>query len=242
MHIILYCGYIIYIIIIITDRVIPSNTLALPQNDFGGVTVAIDTECSTVVVQRNMRVLTLRHCRGNASILSDGDMGVFDLTDGLQANELQQVYAWDVSETPEDPFVLYNFRDPVRVTTVVITFVLLQNYNVLEVPTITMFVSNTSREYPRQELNLKYDASRAPDTGVFRVKIAPLTNDFFHTWCIDMIAPLGTEWIIVSEIELYHEVQTGKHLNPITEHIMYMVRFHTKCFRVNVINCNTTDP
>ena len=192
--------------------------MILPQNDFGGVTVTIDAACRTVVVQRNTRVISLRGCSGNTSILSDGDIGAFDLMDGLQANELQQVYAWDVSETPEDPFVLYAFNAPVRVTTVVITFILLQNHTVLEIPTITMFVSNTSREYPRQQLSLEYDASGAPDTGVFQVKVAPLTDTSFRTWCIDMIALQGTEWIIVSEIELYHEVRTGKHLNPINKH------------------------
>ena len=186
--------------------------MILPQNDFGGVTATIDAACSTVVVQRNTRVISLRGCRGNSSILSNGDIGAFDLTDGLQANELQQVYTWDVRETPEDPFVLYVFNAPVRVTTVVITFILLQNHTVLEIPTITMFVSNTSREYPRQQLSLEYDASGAPDTGVFQVKVALLTDTSFHTWCIDMIAPQGTEWIIVSEIELYHEAQAGKHL------------------------------
>jgi len=199
------------IIIIITVRLNPTIQLILPQNDFGGVAVIIDAACSPVVVQRNTRVLSLNGCRGNASILSDGDMGTFDFIDGLQANELQQVYTWDVSETPEDPFVLYFFNAPVRVTTVVITFILLQNQMVLQVPTITMFVSNTTREYPRQQLSLEYVVSGPPDTGVFQVKVAPLANTSYHTWCIDMIALQGTEWIIVSEIELYHEVQTGKY-------------------------------
>ena len=87
---------------------IPRITLVFPQNNFGGESVTIDTECSSVAIQRNITRI-LRGCRGNNSILSDGKTGVFNLTDGLQANELQQTYVWNVSETPEDPFALYFF-------------------------------------------------------------------------------------------------------------------------------------
>ena len=176
----------------------------MPQNDFGGESVTIDTECSSVAIQRNTTRI-LRGCRGNNSILSDGNGGVFNLTDGLQANELQQVYVWNISKTPEDPFVLYFFSSPVRVTTILITFILLKNYMVLEIPSIAMFASNTIREFPQQRLNLIYDVSTAPDTGVYQVKIKPVNDDSYRTWCIDMTAQQGTEWIIVSEIELYQE-------------------------------------
>ena len=74
---------------------------------------------------------------------------------------------------------------------------------VLEIPSIAMFASNTIREFPQQRLNLIYDVSTAPDTGVYQVKIKPVNDDSYRTWCIDMTAQQGTEWIIVSEIELY---------------------------------------
>ena len=185
-----------------------------------------------------MRHFAVRQCPGSDSILADGNMGQFDLTDGLQANELIQVYVWDVSETPEDPFVLYNFGDPVRVTTVIITFILLQNHMVLEIPTITMFVSNISQQYPRRQLSLEYDVSGATDTGVYQINVVPLNNNSYLTWCIDMIALQGTEWIIVSEIELYHEVQKSKHNSAY--HVYGVIPY--KFDRVNSMSCNTTDP
>ena len=188
---------------------LPATTRLIRSSQFGGTTVNVDQQCPFTFIERNTRRFAVRRCFGNESILADGDVGQFDLTDGLQANELQQVYVWNVTEVPEDPFVLYNFVDPVRVTTAVITFMLIQNQMVLEVPTITMFASNNSPDYPRRRLTLEYDASGAPSTGVFQVKVAPLTNISYSTWCIDMIARPGTEYIIVSEIELYHKVQEG---------------------------------
>jgi len=190
--------------------VFPATTKVIRHSSFDGIAVNVDQQCPFTFIERNTRRFVVRRCPGNDSILADGNIGQFDLTDGLQANELMQVYAWDVSETPEDPFVLYNFQDPVRITTVVITFILLQNRMVFEIPTITMSVSNNSREYPRRRLTLEYDTSGAIDTGVHQINVVPLNNSLYRTWCIDMIALQGTEWIIVSEIELYHEVQTGK--------------------------------
>lgn len=80
--------------------------MILPQNDFGGVTVTIDAACSLV----DVNLWDFFHCvvveETPQYYVSDGDLGVFNLTDGLQANELQQVYAWNISKTPEDPFVL----------------------------------------------------------------------------------------------------------------------------------------
>ena len=199
----------IYIIFIIIEKLLPATTRLIRSSQFGGTTVNVDQQCTFTFIERNTRRFAVRRCFGNESILADGSVGQFDLTDGLQANELQQVYVWNVMEVPEDPFVLYNFVDPVRVTTAVITFILIQNQMVLEVPTITMFASNNSPDYPRRRLTLEYDASGAPSTGVFQVKVAPLTNISYSTWCIDMIARPGTEYIIVSEIELYHKVQEG---------------------------------
>ena len=84
------------------------------------------TNATFTSIERNTRRFTVRRCFGNESIVTDEDTGQFDLMDGLQANELQQVYVWNIRELPGDPFVLYNFVDPVRATTVVRTFMLLQ--------------------------------------------------------------------------------------------------------------------
>ena len=50
--------------------------------------------------------------------------GNLNLTDGLQSNKLQDLYAWNNQRTPENPFVLYNFGKLARI---IITFALLQN-------------------------------------------------------------------------------------------------------------------
>ena len=72
-----------------------------------------------------------------------------------------------------------------------------------------MCVSNNSLLYPQQPLKLEYNTTGTPDTGVHQINAVPLTNNSFPTY---IIALQGTEWIIVSKIELYHEDQTGTHL------------------------------
>ena len=119
------------------------------------------------------------------------------------------MYAWNAWETPEFPFLLYTFRTPVTITRIVVTLILSPNDAAKGVPIITMFVSNTEINYPTQAIAVKYDASDAPDSGVYQLILFPAVTEPFMYWCVDMEPPNGTNWIIVSEVELYQEVQIG---------------------------------
>ena len=48
----------------------------------------------------------------------------------LVLNAIQDNLQCEAAQVPEDPFVLYNFVDLARVTTIVITVILLQNLEV----------------------------------------------------------------------------------------------------------------
>jgi len=60
---------------------------------------------------------------------------------------------------------------------------------------------------------VNYNAGDAPATGVYQIDMVPTVSKPFRYWCIDLEAPAGTDWIIVSEVELYQELQTGKIVN-----------------------------
>ena len=189
-------------------KVIPQS---IPPVTINRVTTVIDDHCDTVFVRRNTRHFQVRSCRRNSSILTDGNIGEFDHTDGLQIQELQAAYAWNNERTPEDPFLLYNFETPVIITRIVVTFVLSQNRIIASVPIITMFVSNTDSNYPNQSITVNYDSSDAPTAGVYQLELMPLVNEPFRFWCVDMVPPNGTNWVIVSEVTLYQQInQTGK--------------------------------
>lgn len=179
----------------------------IQQSSFNGIRTNIDVNCSYLAVQRNDRNFKIRACRGNTSILVDGNVGEFDFTDGLQIKELQAVYIWDVRQTPEDPFMLFIFATPVIITRIVVTLILSQNDGADRVPTITMFVSNTNPSYPRRSIPVSYNDSDAPATGVYRLNLVPNVSESFRFWCVDMKPPAGTNWVIVSEVELYQEPQ-----------------------------------
>ena len=183
----------------------------IPQSTLNGTVTIIDSNCGFQRVRRNDRNFQVRVCNGNDSILADGNIGEYDVTDGLQANELQTVYAWNARQTPEFPFLLHGFTTPITITRIVITFILSPNDAANGVPIITMFVSNTDPSYPTRSITVKYDASDAPDTGVYQLNLVPTVTQPFMYWCIDMEPPDGTNWIIVSEVELYQEVQIGRY-------------------------------
>ena len=180
-------------------KVIPQS---IPEIIVNGTAIRIDTQCGLVFVGRNTRYFQVRVCKGNNSILADGE---FNIT-----NRLQAAYAWDNRQTPEDPFLLYNFETPVIITRIVVTFILSQNRGA-RVPIITMFVSNNNFSYPSQRISVIYDDSDAPDTGVYQLELLPVVSEPFRYWCVDMEPPDGTNWVIVSEVTLYQELlQTGK--------------------------------
>ena len=187
----------------------PATLGILPQNNFNGLTTSIDNDCGNLSVMHNTRYFQIRVCTSNHSILSDENIGEYDFTDGLQINELQTVYTWDISETPEDPFLLYTFPILVTITRIVITFILSQDGGAKKDPKITMFVSNSNPTYPDQPIRVNYNAGDAPATGVYQIDMVPTVSKPFRYWCIDLEAPAGTDWIIVSEVELYQELQTG---------------------------------
>ena len=183
----------------------------IPQSTFNGVTTRIDDHCEFVPVIRNTRNFRVRACKGNSSILTDGNIGRFNFTNGLQFQDLQNAYAWDNRQTPENPFVLYNFETPIMITRIMITFVLSQTLGAGKVPNITMFVSNTNSNYPTRSITVNYNATAAPDTGVYQLELMPVVRRSFMYWCVDMEPPDGTNWVIVSEVTLYRELlQTGK--------------------------------
>jgi len=105
----------------------PATLGILPQNNFNGLTKSIDNDCGNLFVMHNTRNFQIQVCTSNHLILSDGNIGEYDFTDGLQIKELQTVYTWDISETPEDPFLLYTFPTPVTITRIVITFIISQD-------------------------------------------------------------------------------------------------------------------
>lgn len=188
----------------------PAIFKILPQNTFNRLTTSIDTECGNLSIGRNDRSVQVRVCKGNGSILADGSTGEFNFTDGLQVQELHMVYTWNREGTPEDPFLLCNFRSPVTITRVIITFILLQDNGARRVPRITMFVSNSDANYPSQSIIVDYDASDAPSTGMYRLSVVPTVNASYRYWCIDMRFPSRTNWVIVSEVELYQDLEIGK--------------------------------
>ena len=188
---------------------IPVALRILPQSTLNGIQTVIDSNCAFQHVQRNDRNFQVRVCIRNNSILADGNTGEFNVTDGLQANELQTVYAWNARETPEFPFLLYTFSTPVTITRIVVTFILSLGDAANGLPIITMFVSNTEPTYPTQTIAVNYDASDAPDSGVYQLELVPTVSEPFMYWCVGMEPPNGTDWIIVSEAELYQEVQIG---------------------------------
>ena len=181
-------------------KVIPQS---IPEITVNGMTIRIDPECELVFVGRNTRYFQVRACKGNNSILTDGEFNVTD--------RLRQAYVWDNRQTPEDPFLLYNFETPVIITRIVVTFFIpSQNRGAGRVPTITMFVSNNNSSYPSQRISVTYDDSDAPDTGVYQLELIPVVSEPFKYWCVDM-EPNGTNWVIVSEVTLYQELpQAGK--------------------------------
>ena len=199
----------LYFIIIPIEQLPPQLLGVIPQSTLNGVVTTIDSNCRLLSVQRNGRNFEIRVCNRYNSILADGNTGEFNTTDGLQANELQTVYAWNAREIPEFPFLLYSFTTPVTITKIVITFILSPNDAAKGVPIITMFVSNNQPSYPTQAIAVKYDASDAPDSGVYQLILFPAVTEPFMYWCVDMEPPNGTNWIIVSEVELYQEVQIG---------------------------------
>lgn len=170
-------------------RVIPSHIQTTTTN--------IENDCELEPIQRNTRNFQVQVCKGNNSILTDGNK------DSRTAN------AWNARETPEFPFVLLNFRALVTITRIVLNFVL-SDRGANEVPIITMFVSKTEPGYPTKSILVGYNASDAPDTGTYQLTLIPTVNESFMTWCIDMAPPNGTNWIILSEVELYQKLQTGK--------------------------------
>lgn len=174
----------------------------MPETTINGIPTRIDTECGLVFVGRNTRYFQVRACKGNSSILTDGE---FNVTDRL----LQAAYIWDNQQTPEDPFLLYNFETPVIITRIVVTFILTRN-GADRVPNITMFVSNNNSSYPSHRISVTYDDSDAPNRGVYQLELVPVVCEPFRYWCVDMKPPSGTNWIIVSEVTLYQELlQTG---------------------------------
>ena len=183
----------------------PEILKVIPQSiSINGTITSIDNECDLVFVGRNTRYFQVRACKGNSSILADGE---FNVTNGLR--DLQGAYAWNNRQTPEDPFLLYNFETPVIITRIVVTFILSQNRGV-KVPIITMFGSNTNSSYPSSRITVNYDNSDAPDTGVYQLELVPVVSEAYNYWCVDMEPANGTNWVIVSEATLYHEVpQTG---------------------------------
>ena len=191
------------------EQLPPLALSIIPQSRFNGAVTIIDSNCGSRQVQRNDRNFEVRVCIGSNSILTDGNIGEYNVTDGLQANELQTVYTWNARRTPEFPFLLYAFRTSVTITRIVITFILSPNDAANKVPIITMFVSNTDPSYPTQAISVNYDASDAPDAGVYQLNLVPNVSESFMYWCIDMEPPDGTNYIIVSEVELYQEVQIG---------------------------------
>ena len=182
-------------------RIIPSHTQT--------TTISIENGCGLERIRRNTRDFIVKVCKGNSSILTDGNIAELNFTGGLQFTDLQTVNGWNARETPEFPFVLFNFRTPVTITRIVINFIL-SDRGANEVPIITVFVSNTEPKYPTQSIPVSYDASDAPDTGTYQLILIPTANESFMFWCIDMEPPNGTNWIILSEVELYQEIQTGK--------------------------------
>ena len=82
---------------------LPLALSIIPQSRFNGVVTIIDSNCGSRRVQRNDRNFEVRVCIGSNSILTDGNIGEYNVTDGLQANELQTVYTWNARRTPEFP-------------------------------------------------------------------------------------------------------------------------------------------
>ena len=199
----------LYFIIIPIEQLPPQLFGVIPQSTLNGVVTIIDSNCRLLNDQRNNRNFEIRVCNRNNSILADGNTGEFNTTDGLQANDLQTVYAWNTREIPEFPFLLYFFTTPVTITRIVVTFILSPNDAAKGVPIITMFVSNNQPIYPTQAIAVKYDASDAPDSGVYQLILFPAVREPFLYWYVGMEPPNGTNWIIVSEVELYQEVQIG---------------------------------
>ena len=196
---------------IVAEQLFPEITKVIPPTrSQSGTTTSTADGCELVSVRRNTRRLEVLACKGNNSRLADGNTGNYNPTNGFQDNVLQDFYAWDNQQTPENPFVLYNFGKPVMITRIVITFALLQNRGI-RVPVITMFVSNTNSNYPNQSIPVNYDDSNAPNTGVYHLELVPSVGEPYRYWSVDMEPPDGTNWVLVSEVTLYQQLMlTGK--------------------------------